>query len=107
MRDSLAPVVSKVRLVKRRAVRFTVSEPARVTVRIARAHHKPVVVRRAVLAGRITLKLKRTRGCGRRAQSSKRKPNRLWAHAHGRFRTRGHGSSATVRALGRTTSLLM
>lgn len=45
----------------------------------------------------VTLKLKPTRGCGRRAQSSKRRPNRLWAHAHGRFRTRGHGSSATVR----------
>jgi hypothetical protein len=45
----------------------------------------------------VTLKLKPTHGCGGRAQSSKRKANRLWAHAHGRFRTRGHGSSATVR----------
>jgi hypothetical protein len=45
----------------------------------------------------VTLKLKPTRGCGHGAKSSKRKPNRLWAHAHGRFRTRGHGSSATVR----------
>jgi hypothetical protein len=45
----------------------------------------------------VTLRLKPTRGCGRRVQSSKRRQNRLWAHAHGRFRTRGHGSSATVR----------
>ena len=45
----------------------------------------------------VTLRLKPTRGCGQHAQSSRRKPNRLWAHAHGRFRTRGHGSSATVR----------
>jgi hypothetical protein len=47
----------------------------------------------------VTLKLKPTRGCARGAQASSRrkKQNRLWAHAHGHFRTRGHGSSATVR----------
>jgi hypothetical protein len=65
--DVVAPVVSKVRLVRRRAVRFTVSEAARVTVRLARAHHKTIVIRRAVGAGRITLKLKRTLRHGRYA----------------------------------------
>ena len=55
------------RLVHRRKVRFTLSEAARVTVRITRAHRKPIVVKRSVAAGGITLKLKHALRRGRYA----------------------------------------
>jgi hypothetical protein len=65
--DATAPVVAKLRLVHRRTVRFTVSEAARVTVRIKRAHHKAIVVKRTVAAGQIKLKLKHALRHGRYA----------------------------------------
>ena len=65
--DATAPVVTKVRLFHRRSVRFTVSEAARVTIRITRSHRKPVVLKRTVAAGQVSLKLKRALGYGRYA----------------------------------------
>lgn len=65
--DATAPVVTKVRIAKRRTVRFTVSEAARVTVRITRAHHRAIVVKHAVAAGRVALKLRHRLGHGRYA----------------------------------------
>jgi hypothetical protein len=65
--DSVAPTVTKVRLVHRRTVRFTVSEAARVTVRITRPHRRPVVVKRTIAAGAIKLKLKHALRRGRYA----------------------------------------
>jgi hypothetical protein len=65
--DATAPVVTKVRLAHRRTVRFTVSEAARVTVRIKRAHHKAIVVKRTVPAGPIRLKLRHALPHGRYA----------------------------------------
>lgn len=63
--DTLAPRVTKLQIVRRHAVRFTISEAARVTVRVSRAHHKAIVLRRAAKAGRVTLKLKRVLRHGR------------------------------------------
>jgi hypothetical protein len=65
--DATAPVVTKVRLVHRRSVRFTVSEAARVTIRINRAHHNAIVVKRMVAAGQIRLRLKHALRHGRYA----------------------------------------
>ena len=65
--DALAPRVTKLRIVRRHAVRFTISETARVTVRVSRAHHRAIVLRRAAKAGRVTLKLKRILRHGRYA----------------------------------------
>jgi hypothetical protein len=65
--DTTAPHVTKLRIVRRRAVRFTISEAAKVTVRVSRAHHKPVVLRRAAKGGSVSLKLKRILRHGRYA----------------------------------------
>jgi hypothetical protein len=65
--DTVAPAVTKLRLVHRRSVRFTMSEAARVTVRIKRAHHKAIVVKHTVAAGQIKLKLKHALRRGRYA----------------------------------------
>jgi hypothetical protein len=65
--DTTAPRVTKLRLVRRRAIRFTLSETARVTVRVSRAHRKPVVLRRVAKGGSVTLKLKRILRHGRYA----------------------------------------
>jgi hypothetical protein len=59
--------VTKVRVAHRRTVRFTVSEAARVIVRIKRAHHKAIVVKRTVPAGPIRLKLRHALPHGRYA----------------------------------------
>jgi hypothetical protein len=65
--DTTAPHVTKLRIVRRRAVRFALSEAARVTVRVSRVHHKPVVMRRAAKSGTVSFKLKRTLRHGRYA----------------------------------------
>jgi hypothetical protein len=65
--DHTAPRLTKPRIVHRRAVRFTLSETAKVTVRVSRVHRKPVVVRRAVKGGTVSLKLKHTLRHGRYA----------------------------------------
>jgi hypothetical protein len=65
--DTTAPRVTKLGIAHRRAVRFTLTETARVTVRIARGHHKPLVLRRAAVGGRVTLKLKHILRHGRYA----------------------------------------
>jgi hypothetical protein len=57
-KDTTAPLVTRLRIVRRRAIRFTLSEAAQVTVRVKRAHHKGLVLRRAVLGGNVSLKLK-------------------------------------------------
>jgi len=56
--DTTAPLVTKLRLAHRRAVRFALSEAARVTVRIARAHHRAIVLHRSALAGAVALRLR-------------------------------------------------
>ena len=65
--DTAAPRVTKLRIVRRRAVRFALSEAARVTVRVSRAHHKRVVMRRAAKSGSVNFKLKRILRHGRYA----------------------------------------
>jgi hypothetical protein len=65
--DATAPAVTRVRIARRRTVRFTVSEAARVTVRITRAHHRAIVLRRTVAAGAVALKLGHALGHGRYA----------------------------------------
>ena len=65
--DAVAPLITKVRLLHRRSVRFTVSEAARVTVRITRAHHTPIVVRRSVAGGAVQLRLRHALRHGRYA----------------------------------------
>jgi hypothetical protein len=57
-KDTTAPLVTRLRIVHRRAVRFTLSEAAQVTVRIKRAHRTKLVLRRAVHGGSVSLKLK-------------------------------------------------
>jgi hypothetical protein len=65
--DTTAPRVTNVRLVHRRAVRFAISEAAKVTVRVSRAHHKPLLMHRAVTGGGVALKLKHVLRHGRYA----------------------------------------
>ena len=65
--DATAPQVTKLRLVHRRSVRFTLSEAARVTIRIKRRHHKAIVVKRTVAPGRIKLRLRHALRHGRYA----------------------------------------
>jgi hypothetical protein len=65
--DTVAPRVTKLSVAHRRAVRFTLTETARVTVRIARGHHKPLFLHRAAAGGRVTLKLKHVLRHGRYA----------------------------------------
>jgi hypothetical protein len=65
--DSTAPRITKLRIVRRRAIRFTISEAAKVTVRVSRAHRKPLVMRRTAKSGHVALKLKRTLRHGRYA----------------------------------------
>jgi hypothetical protein len=66
-KDTTAPLVTKLRITHRRAVRFTLSETARVTVRVKRAHRKVVVLKRGAATGRVTLKLKHRLRHGRYA----------------------------------------
>jgi len=56
--DTTAPTVTKLRLAHRRVVRFALSEAARVTVRVARPHHRATVLHRSALAGAVTLRLR-------------------------------------------------
>lgn len=65
--DALAPRVTQLRIVRRRAVGFTISEAARVTVRVSRAHHRAIVLHRSATVGRVTLRLKRILRHGRYA----------------------------------------
>jgi hypothetical protein len=63
--DTTAPLVTKLGILRRRAIGFTISEAARVTVRVSRAHRKPLVLRRSAPRGRVTLKLGHILGHGR------------------------------------------
>jgi hypothetical protein len=63
--DATAPRVTKLRIARRRSVRFSLSEAARVTVRVARAHRKAIVLRRAAGGGTVSLRLKRMLRHGR------------------------------------------
>jgi hypothetical protein len=65
--DAVAPRVTRLRVAHRRAVRFTVSEAARVTVRVTRAHRRAIVLRRSAAAGGVTLKLRHALRHGRYA----------------------------------------
>jgi hypothetical protein len=65
VQDTVAPRVTKIRLAHRRSVRFTLSEAARVTVRITRAHRKAIVLRRSVAAGQVALRLRHALPRGR------------------------------------------
>ena len=65
--DTAAPLVTRLRIAHRRAVRFKLSEAARVTVRIKRSHRKALILRRAVKGGSVSLKLKRALRHGRYA----------------------------------------
>jgi len=66
-KDTTAPLVTKLRIVHRSAVRFTLSEAAQVTVRVKPAHRKAVVIRRAVHGGSVSLKLRHALRHGRYA----------------------------------------
>ena len=66
-KDTTAPLVRKLRIVHRSAVRFTLSEAAQVTVRVKPAHRKAVVIRRAVHGGSVSLKLRHALRHGRYA----------------------------------------
>jgi hypothetical protein len=66
-KDTTAPLVTKLRIVHRRAVRFTLSEAAKLTVRVRRSHGKSVVIKRTVAGGQVTLKLKHRLRHGRYA----------------------------------------
>jgi hypothetical protein len=63
--DAVAPSLAKLRIVHRRAVRVTVSEQSRLTVRVKRAHRKALVLQRSAAAGQVTLKLKHALRHGR------------------------------------------
>jgi hypothetical protein len=63
--DTVAPLVTKLRIGHRRIVRFTLSEAAKVTLRVTRPHRRALVVQRSVGAGSRSIRLRHALPRGR------------------------------------------